>query len=56
MAKEHLIHFFPFLKKDFRKITKKELNNKETFNELFPNEDFDKTKLKAIFKFQNIKK
>lgn len=56
MAKEHFIYFFPFLRNEFRKLTKKDLNNEKTFKELFPNEKFDNTKLKAIYHFQNIKK
>jgi hypothetical protein len=50
--KEHFIHFFPFLNKPFRQLDKKELNSQKTFSELFPNEDFDASKLKAIFEFQ----
>lgn len=52
--KEHLIHYFPFLKKEFRKLDKKELKSKETFEELFPNEPIEFSKLKAIYYYQSI--
>ena len=53
MKKEHLLHFFPFLKKEFRQIIKEEITSEETFKELFPDEVFDSYKLKAVFEYQN---
>ena len=50
----HLKRFFPFLKKDFRKLDKKELNKKEVLNELFGEHETDMEKLKIIFEYQNI--
>lgn len=50
--KEHLIHFFPFLNKEFRKLSDDELQSEEVFKELFPNEDIELYKLKAIAAFQ----
>lgn len=56
MIKEHLLHFFPFLKKEFRTLDKKEITSEEIFKELFPEEKhFDSYKLKAIYEFQNCK-
>lgn len=53
MIKEHLLHFFPFLKNEFRTLDKKEITSEETFKELFPEEKhFDSYKLKAIYEFQ----
>ena len=57
MKKEYLLHFFPFLKKEFRTLDKKEITSEETFKELFPEEKhFDSYKLKAIYEFQNCKR
>lgn len=50
--KEHLLHFFPFLKKEFRTITLKEAGDKKVFAELFPNDELDLSKLKAVYLFQ----
>lgn len=54
--KEHLLHYFPFLKKEFRQIEKKELKSEKTFKELFPDEVVDFSKLKAIFEYQKVVK
>ena len=51
-TKQHLLRLFPFLKKEFRPLDKKELKNEKTFLELFPNEDIDYSKLKAIYEYQ----
>jgi hypothetical protein len=52
-TKEHLRMVHPFLKKDFRVLDKKELNNKEVFAEFFGNsEPFDASKLRAIYEYQ----
>lgn len=53
--KEHLIHFFPFLNREFRKLDKKELKSEKTFKELFPNEETDFSKLRTLYKYQNAK-
>jgi len=50
--KEHLIHYFPFLNKEFRKLSDDELQSEEVFKELFPNEPIELHKLKAIALFQ----
>jgi len=50
--KEHLIHYFPFLNKDFRKLSDDELQSEEVFKELFPDEPIELHKLKAIALFQ----
>lgn len=50
----HLRIFFPFLRKEYRKLDKKELNRKETLHELFGQEETDMEKLKIIFEYQNI--
>ena len=50
--KQHLLHFFPFLKKDFRTIEESEINSEETFKELFPDEPIDLYKLKAVAAYQ----
>lgn len=52
--KEHLLHFFPFLHKEFRKLKESELQNKETFKEFFPNEPVELWKLRTIYVFQNL--
>jgi hypothetical protein len=52
---EHLFHFLPFLKKEYRKLTKKETTSEEVFKELFPGETkIDLSKLEQIYAFQNI--
>jgi len=53
--KEHLLHFFPFLRTEFRKLDKKELKSEKTFKELFPNESIDFSKLRTLYKYQNAK-
>lgn len=53
MKKEYLLHYFPFLKKEFRQIAKEEINSEETFKELFPNEVYDSSKLKAVYEYQS---
>lgn len=50
--KEHLIHFFPFLHKDFRKLSEDEIQSEETFKELFPDEPIELYKLKAVALYQ----
>lgn len=51
--KEHLLHYFPFLKKEFRKLSDNELQSEEVFKELFPDDEvIDFSKLKAIAVFQ----
>lgn len=52
MKREHLLHFFPFLKKEFRRLDKKEIKNEETFVELFGKEKVDFSKLRAVYEFQ----
>jgi hypothetical protein len=52
---EHLFHFLPFLRKEYRKLTKKETASDDVFKELFPDEtEIDLTKLEQIYAFQNI--
>ena len=51
-TKEHLKSMFPFLKKEFRPITKKDLNNKETFTELFGEAPYEPHFIKAIYEYQ----
>jgi len=50
--KEHLIHFFPFLNKEFRPLKENEIRSEEVFKELFPNEPIDISKLRAVYMFQ----
>jgi hypothetical protein len=50
--RKHLILFFPFLKRKFRKILESDLNNEETFEELFPGEKYESAKIKAIYELQ----
>lgn len=50
--KQHLLHFFPFLKKEFRTIEENEVNSEEVFKELFPDEDIELYKLKAVAAYQ----
>lgn len=52
--KEHLIHYFPFLNKEFRKLSDDELQSEETFKELFPDEPIELHKLRAIATFQRL--
>lgn len=54
--KEHLFHFLPFLRNDYRKLTKTETTSEEVFKELFPDEEIDLSKLEQIYAFQNIVK
>jgi hypothetical protein len=54
MKKEHFIHFFPFLNKKYRAIELTEITSEKTFQELFPNEAIDYSKLNAIYHYQNI--
>jgi primase-polymerase (primpol)-like protein len=51
---EHLFHFLPFLRNDYRKLTKAETTSDDVFKELFPDEEIDLTKLEQIYAFQNI--
>lgn len=53
--KKAMIHFFPFLKKEFRKLKEKEVKSEKVFKELFPDEPIDLVKLKAVYKFQQCK-
>jgi hypothetical protein len=50
----HLRRFLPYLKKEYRKLEKKELRKKETLKELFGNDETDIKKLKVIFDYQNL--
>jgi len=50
----HLRRFLPYLKKEYRKLEKKELRKKETLKELFGNDETSIEKLKVIFHYQNI--
>jgi len=50
--KEHLLHFFPFLKTEFRKLEESELQSEETFKELFPNDVVELWKLRTIYVYQ----
>jgi hypothetical protein len=52
MSKEHLKHFLPFLREEFRVITFEETTSEEVFKELFPNEKTDLSKLDAIYQYQ----
>jgi len=54
--KEHLLHFFPFLRTDFRKLEESELQSEETFKELFPNDAVELWKLRTIYVYQNSNK
>jgi hypothetical protein len=51
-----LKHFVPYLRQDYRELKKDELRSKETFKELFPNEDYTPLKLKTIYEYQQLKK
>jgi len=50
--KEHLLRLFPFLKKEYRPIVKKDLNNEETFKELFGELPYEPHFIKAIYEYQ----
>lgn len=50
---EYLKHFNPWLRNEFRAITKKELKKESVFLELFPNEEIDLNKLLILYKYQN---
>lgn len=52
--KIHLRRFFPYLKTEYRKLDKKELNKKETLKELFGENETNIEKLKVIFDYQNL--
>jgi len=52
IMKEHLLHFFPFLRTDFRKLEESELQSEETFKELFPNDVVELWKLRTIYVYQ----
>jgi hypothetical protein len=54
MKKEHFIHFFPFLNKEYRTIELAEITSEATFKELFPDEVIDYSKLNAVYHYQNI--
>jgi hypothetical protein len=54
MKKEHFIHFFPFLNKKYRAIELTEITSEKTFQELFPNEAIDYSKLNAVYHYQNL--
>lgn len=56
MKKEHLINFFPFLVKEFRRLEKKEITNESVFKELFPGEEVKFSKLNAVYQFQLLDK
>lgn len=52
---EHLFHFLPFLRNEYRKLTKKETTSEDVFKEFFPDEtEIDLTKLEQIYNFQNV--
>ena len=51
-TKAHLKRFYPFLRNEFRTITKKEINSKDVYAELFGKEPYDKSKLYALYAFQ----
>lgn len=50
----HLRRLFPFLKNEFRKINKSELNKIEVLHELFGSKETDLEKLKILFNYQSI--
>lgn len=52
-TKAHLKRLFPFLEKEYRAITEKEIKSKEVFKELFGEESFDEEKLRRLFLYQN---
>lgn len=52
--KEHFKRVLPFLRKPYRIITEKETKSNEVFSELFPGDAVDLSKLRAIFKFQQL--
>lgn len=50
---EHLFHFLPFLRNDYRDLRKAELKSEKVFKELFPDETvIDLSKLEQIYRFQ----
>ena len=51
---QHFINLFPFLRKEFRTLKANELKKDSVFEELFPNEPIDLSKLRTIKKFQEI--
>ena len=50
----HLRRMFPFLKKEYRKLNKSELNKKEVLHEIFGEHETDFQKLKILFTYQAI--
>ena len=52
--KQHFINLFPFLRKEFRALRENELKSEKVFQELFPDEAVDFTKLRTIKKFQEV--
>ena len=51
-TKMQLKRLFPFLENTYRGITKQELKSKETFKELFGEEEFDAEKLRQLYLYQ----
>lgn len=54
--RENLIRVHPFLRQSFRKIEESEIKSEEVFKELFPDEEFNESKLyklHAIYVLQN---
>ena len=52
-TKEFLQMVHPFLKKEYRPLEKKELNNEEVFKELFGEEEpYYSYKLRAVYEYQ----
>lgn len=52
--KQHFINLFPFLRKEYRILKATELKKDSVFEELFPNEPINHSKLRTIKKFQEI--
>lgn len=50
----HLRRFFPYLRKSYRELKKDELSDRETFEELFPNESFNPAKTHSVYEFQQL--
>lgn len=50
----HLRRLFPYLRKEYRKINKTDLNKKEVLHELFGEQETDLAKLKVLFTYQAI--
>jgi hypothetical protein len=49
----HLRRLYPFLKQEFRTITKKEIDSEKVFKELFGEVPFDSNLLQILFAYQN---